>query len=40
VLDAYVPSVPGIFLCYPSRAQSSTALRLFVDVAKELTRGA
>jgi DNA-binding transcriptional LysR family regulator len=40
VLDAYVPTVPGIFLCYPSRAQSSPALRLFVDVAKELTLGA
>jgi DNA-binding transcriptional LysR family regulator len=38
VLDAYVPTVPGFFLCYPSRAQSSPALRLFVEVAKELTR--
>ncbi len=36
VLDAYAPTVPGFFLCYPSRAQSSPALRLFVEVAKEL----
>jgi DNA-binding transcriptional LysR family regulator len=36
VLDAYAQTVPGFFLCYPSRAQSSPALRLFVDVAKEL----
>jgi DNA-binding transcriptional LysR family regulator len=36
VLEAYAPTVPGFFLCYPSRAQSSPALRLFVDVAKEL----
>jgi DNA-binding transcriptional LysR family regulator len=36
VPEAYAPSVPGIFLCYPSRAQSSPALRQFVEVAKEL----
>jgi DNA-binding transcriptional LysR family regulator len=36
VLEAYAPTVPGFFLCYPSRAQSSAALRQFVDVAKEL----
>lgn len=36
VLDAYAPTVPGFFLCYPSRAQSSPALRLYVEVAKEL----
>jgi DNA-binding transcriptional LysR family regulator len=36
VLDAYAPTVPGLFLCYPSRAQSSPALRLFVDVVKAL----
>ena len=40
VLEAYAPTVPGFFLCYPSRAQSSPALRLFVEVARELTRGA
>jgi DNA-binding transcriptional LysR family regulator len=37
VLEAYAPMVPGFFLCYPSRAQSSPALRLFVEVVKELT---
>ncbi len=37
VLEAYAPTVPGFFLCYPSRAQSSPALRLFAAVAKELT---
>ena len=36
VLEAYAPTVPGFFLCYPSRAQSSPALRLFVEVAKEV----
>jgi hypothetical protein len=29
-------TVPEFFLCYPSRAQSSPALRLSVEVAKEL----
>jgi DNA-binding transcriptional LysR family regulator len=37
VLDEYAPRVPGFFLCFPSRAQSSPALRLFVEVAKEMT---
>jgi DNA-binding transcriptional LysR family regulator len=37
VLEAYAPSLPGFFLCYPSRAQSSPALRLFVEVVRELT---
>jgi DNA-binding transcriptional LysR family regulator len=37
VLETYAPTVPGFFLCYPSRAQSSPALRLFVEVVKELT---
>jgi DNA-binding transcriptional LysR family regulator len=36
VLDSYAPTVPGFFLCFPSRAQSSPALRLFVDVTKKL----
>ena len=36
VLDAYAPRDPGFFLYYPSRAQVSPALRLFVDVAKEV----
>ncbi|ADO74434.1 LysR family transcriptional regulator [Stigmatella aurantiaca] len=36
VLEAYAPTVPGFFLYYPSRAQRSPALRLFVDAAKEL----
>ena len=39
VLDAYAASVPGYFIYYPSRAQRSTALRLFIDVAKELLLG-
>jgi DNA-binding transcriptional LysR family regulator len=36
VLEPFAPSVPGFFLYYPSRAQSSPALRLFVEVAKEV----
>ncbi|MCA9615169.1 MAG: LysR family transcriptional regulator [Sandaracinus sp.] len=35
VLDAYAATVPGYFLYYPSRAQRSTPLRLFLEVAKE-----
>lgn len=36
VLEAYAPSVPGFFLYFPSRAQRSGPLRLFVETAKEL----
>lgn len=36
VLESYAPTVPGFFLYFPSRAQRSPALRLFVDVAREL----
>jgi DNA-binding transcriptional LysR family regulator len=36
VLEGYAPTVPGYFLYYPSRAQSSPALRLFVEVAREV----
>ncbi len=36
VLEAYAPTVPGFFLYFPSRAQRSTPLRLFVETAKEL----
>jgi DNA-binding transcriptional LysR family regulator len=36
VLDSYAPRDPGFFLYYPSRAQVSPALRLFVDVAKQV----
>jgi DNA-binding transcriptional LysR family regulator len=37
VLDPYAASVPGFFLYYPSRAQSSAPLRLFVETIRELT---
>ena len=36
VLEPYAPTVPGFFLYFPSRAQSSAPLRLFVEAAKEL----
>ena len=36
VLDAYAPTVPGYFVYFPSRAQRSAPLRLFVESAKEL----
>jgi len=39
VLQPYAATVPGFFLYFPSRAQSSPALRLFVDAAKELAAG-
>lgn len=34
VLEAYSPTVPGFFLYYPSRAQRSGPLRLFIEAAK------
>jgi len=36
VLEPYAPTVPGFFLYFPSRAQRSTPLRLFVEAAREL----
>jgi DNA-binding transcriptional LysR family regulator len=36
VLEPYAATVPGFFLYFPSRAQSSPALRLFVEAAKAL----
>jgi len=38
VLEDYAAEVPGFFLYFPSRAQSSPALRAFVETAKELTK--
>jgi DNA-binding transcriptional LysR family regulator len=37
VLEPYAAAVPGFFLYYPSRAQSSDPLRLFVETIRELT---
>jgi DNA-binding transcriptional LysR family regulator len=36
VLEPFAPSVPGYFLYFPSRAQRSGPLRLFIEVAREL----
>jgi DNA-binding transcriptional LysR family regulator len=36
VLEPYAPTVPGLFLYFPSRAQVSPALRAFVGVAREM----
>lgn len=36
VLEGYAPTVPGFFLYFPSRAQRSPPLRLFIEAAKEL----
>lgn len=38
-LEAYAPSVPGYFLYFPSRAQRSTPLRVFVETAQALLLG-
>jgi DNA-binding transcriptional LysR family regulator len=35
-LESYAPEVSGFFLYYPSRAQASPALRLFVEAVREL----
>jgi DNA-binding transcriptional LysR family regulator len=34
VLEPYLPSVPGLFLYFPSHAQISPAFRAFVDFAR------
>lgn len=39
VLEQYSPTVPGYFIYFPSRAQRSAPLRLFVETAKELLLG-
>jgi DNA-binding transcriptional LysR family regulator len=36
VLEPYAPTVPGFFLCYPSGAQRSPALRAFADTVRQL----
>lgn len=36
LLEGYLPSVPGLFLYFPSRAQISPAFRAFVDFASEM----
>ena len=36
VLEPYASVVPGFFLYFPSRAQRSPSLRLFIETAKEL----
>jgi DNA-binding transcriptional LysR family regulator len=38
VLEAYASIAPGFFLYFPSRAQRSEPLRLFVEAARELTQ--
>lgn len=38
VLEPFAPTVPGYFIYFPRRAQRSSPLRLFVDIAKELLR--
>ena len=37
VLESYAARTPGYFVYFPSRAQRSDALRLFIDAAKELS---
>jgi DNA-binding transcriptional LysR family regulator len=37
VLEPYAVTVPGYFLYFPTRAQKSAPLRLFVETAKELS---
>jgi DNA-binding transcriptional LysR family regulator len=36
VLEQYAPTVPGLFLYFPNRAQVSPALKAFVEVAREV----
>jgi DNA-binding transcriptional LysR family regulator len=37
VLESFAPTVPGFFLYFPSRAQRSPLLRLFIEAAKKLS---
>jgi DNA-binding transcriptional LysR family regulator len=37
VLEPYAATVPGFFLYYPSRAQSSAPLRLFIETVRQVT---
>ncbi len=37
VLEPYAAVIPGYFLYFPSRAQRSTPLRLFIETARELS---
>ncbi len=37
VLEPYLPTVPGLFLYFPSRAQISPAFRAFLDFARDAT---
>jgi DNA-binding transcriptional LysR family regulator len=37
VLEPYAATVPGFFLYYPSQAQRSVPLRLFIETAREVT---
>ncbi|MET0592984.1 MAG: LysR substrate-binding domain-containing protein, partial [Polyangiaceae bacterium] len=36
VLEPFAPTVPGLFIFFPSRARRSAPLRLFIETAKEL----
>lgn len=36
VLEAWTPSVPGLFLYYPSRSRASRPLRAFIDIARQV----
>ena len=35
ILEPYAARIPGYFIYFPSRAQRSAPLRLFIDAAKE-----
>ncbi|WP_043284280.1 LysR family transcriptional regulator [Paraburkholderia oxyphila] len=39
VLQAYAPTMPGVFLCYPGRRQIMPKLRAFIDHVKSRTAG-
>ena len=39
VLDAYAPTMPGVFLCYPDRRQIMPKLRAFIDHVKRHRAG-
>jgi hypothetical protein len=36
VLEQDTPAVPGLFLCFPIRAQVQPALEALVDVARDI----
>jgi DNA-binding transcriptional LysR family regulator len=40
LLEAFLPTTPGLFLYFPQRAQTQSKLRAFIDIARQVLRPA